>query len=144
MREVLTCSIGCSIFRAMLKSPNTAVPLAARFPLLGWVLLATLAAAGCSPDPLSPELGKLTGPLISSKTTMVTAWEYPNDPLTDPTLGNSRVADQIRLGFRIFTNTPVEAAEPEDGIWARHWYHAVHKSTGFAPYERKHGFPDEI
>ena len=95
----------------MLNSPNTAVPLAARFLLLGWVLLATLAATGCSPDPLSPELGKLTGPLISSTTTMVTAWEYPNDPLTDPTLGNSRVADQIRLGFRIFTNTPAEAAE---------------------------------
>lgn len=36
------------------------------------------------------------------------------------------------------------APRPEDGIWARHWYHAVHKSTGFAPYERKHGFPDHL
>lgn len=25
----------------------------------------------------------------------------------------------------------------EDGIWAKHWYHAVHKSTGFKPYEPK-------
>jgi hypothetical protein len=24
--------------------------------------------------------------------------------------------------------------KPEDGIWARHWYHQVHASTGFAPY----------
>jgi hypothetical protein len=26
---------------------------------------------------------------------------------------------------------------PEDGIWAKHWYHAVHKSTGFQPYVEK-------
>lgn len=25
----------------------------------------------------------------------------------------------------------------EDGIWARHWYHQVHKSQGFAPYKPK-------
>jgi hypothetical protein len=29
----------------------------------------------------------------------------------------------------------------EDGVWARHWYHAVHKSTGFAKYQPKHDFP---
>ncbi len=26
---------------------------------------------------------------------------------------------------------------PEDGIWAPHWYHNVHRSTGFAPYREK-------
>jgi hypothetical protein len=26
---------------------------------------------------------------------------------------------------------------PEDGIWAKHWYQAVHKSTGFQPYTEK-------
>ena len=26
---------------------------------------------------------------------------------------------------------------PEDGIWAKNWYHNVHKSTGFAPYKSK-------
>ena len=30
-----------------------------------------------------------------------------------------------------------EGARPEDGIRARHWYHHVHKSTGFAPYRPK-------
>ncbi len=30
-----------------------------------------------------------------------------------------------------------EGARPEDGVWARHWYHHVHKSTGFAPYRPK-------
>ena len=24
--------------------------------------------------------------------------------------------------------------KPEDGVWAEHWYHNVHASTGFAPY----------
>lgn len=33
---------------------------------------------------------------------------------------------------------------PEDGVWARHWYHAVHKSTGFAKYEPKRGFPPRL
>lgn len=26
---------------------------------------------------------------------------------------------------------------PEDGVWAPHWYHALHKTTGFAPYRPK-------
>ena len=29
----------------------------------------------------------------------------------------------------------------EDGVWAPHWYHAVHKSTGFSRYVHKSGFP---
>lgn len=29
----------------------------------------------------------------------------------------------------------------EDGVWASHWYHAVHKSTGFANYVAKDDFP---
>ena len=31
-----------------------------------------------------------------------------------------------------------------DGVWAPHWYHAVHKSTGFKPYLKKQGFPVEL
>jgi len=27
--------------------------------------------------------------------------------------------------------------KPEDGVWAPHWYHNVHRSTGFAPYRAK-------
>ncbi len=26
---------------------------------------------------------------------------------------------------------------PEDGPWAPHWYHSLHKSTGFGPYQEK-------
>lgn len=35
-------------------------------------------------------------------------------------------------------------ARREDGVWAPHWYHAVHKSTGFAAYKRKDGFPNDL
>jgi hypothetical protein len=33
---------------------------------------------------------------------------------------------------------------PEDGIWAPHWYHAVHKSTGFSSYVHKEQFPEHL
>lgn len=36
-----------------------------------------------------------------------------------------------------------EGRRPEDGVWAEHWYHAVHKSTGFSKYVAKSGFPPE-
>jgi hypothetical protein len=32
----------------------------------------------------------------------------------------------------------------EDGVWAPHWYHAVHQSTGFAPYRAKPDFPSHL
>ncbi len=32
----------------------------------------------------------------------------------------------------------------EDGIWAKHWYHAVHQSDGFAPYVAKTDFPAHL
>jgi thiosulfate dehydrogenase len=47
--------------------------------------------------------------LVSEKTTMVTAWQVPQNPLTDPTLTDARLAEQIKWGFRIFTDTPHEA-----------------------------------
>ena len=65
---------------------------------------AILALAACSPAPPQP--------LISSRTTMVTAWEIPKNPLTDSALNDdSRLSKEIRSGFRIFTNTPSEAAQ---------------------------------
>lgn len=32
----------------------------------------------------------------------------------------------------------------EDGIWAKHWYHAVHRSTGFSAYQHKTEFPEKL
>lgn len=79
------------------------------------ITLVLLAGACTRTDPLDPELGKLPGGLISSSTTMVTAWDLPNNPLEDPSLGNSATAEQIRWGFRIFTDTPGEAPHLSGG-----------------------------
>ena len=32
----------------------------------------------------------------------------------------------------------------EDGVWASHWYHAVHRSSGFARYDAKDEIPHEL
>jgi thiosulfate dehydrogenase len=49
-------------------------------------------------------------PLVPAASTMVTAWVVPNNPLEDKTLGNSPLDEQIRWGYRIFMDTPKEAA----------------------------------
>lgn len=34
---------------------------------------------------------------------------------------------------------------PEDGPWAKYWYHNLHRSTGFVPFsEKKDPFPDRL
>ncbi len=68
------------------------------------VTLTTLAAgaAGCARS--APP-----SPLISASTTMVTAWQVPQDPLTDPTLTDPRLSEPIKWGYRIFVDTPREA-----------------------------------
>ena len=76
------------------------------------IALSVLAAAACSSkgDPVRPDSPYvMSGPLVSSRTTMVTAWYFPKNPLTDPALDDSRLSEDIRWGFRIFTNTPQEA-----------------------------------
>ena len=82
-----------------------------RIDLRIFILAMVASVVGCSGAPKSPFAGilKSGGPLISSRTTMVTAWEFPRNPLVEPTLDDSRLSDEIRRGFRIFTNTPVEA-----------------------------------
>ena len=75
------------------------------------VLIALLGVASCSRRP-----SKMSGPLISSHTTMVTAWDFPKNPLNDKTLDDpklydSKMTNQIRTGFRLFTDTPHEAPQ---------------------------------
>lgn len=41
---------------------------------------------------------------------MVTAWDFPQNPLTDPSLDDSRLAKEIRWGYEIFTDTPRQAS----------------------------------
>ena len=47
--------------------------------------------------------------LVSASTSMQTAWEVPKNPLVDSLTNSSYLTEQIRWGFRIFTNTPQEA-----------------------------------
>ena len=35
-------------------------------------------------------------------------------------------------------------ARVEDGVWAPHWYHAVHQSCGFSTYQAKTEFPEHL
>ena len=52
---------------------------------------------------------RLNGPLIPATTTMVTAWDLPKNPLEDPSLDQSKLSEEIRWGFKLFTNTRAEA-----------------------------------
>jgi thiosulfate dehydrogenase len=70
---------------------------------LATLLFVALSAGSCS-------RWREKSPLVSASTTMVTAWVVPNNPLEDKTLGNSPLAEQVRWGYRIFVDTPKEAA----------------------------------
>jgi len=39
---------------------------------------------------------------------MVTAWDVPLNPLKDASLGNSTLSEQVRWGYKLFTDTPHE------------------------------------
>ncbi|MEK9138428.1 MAG: c-type cytochrome [Bacteroidota bacterium] len=49
------------------------------------------------------------GLLIPASATMVTAWDVPRNPMSDSLLNGHPLVEQIRWGFRLFTNTPHEA-----------------------------------
>jgi len=76
-------------------------------------ILAVLAAtASCNRTPRRTTVNGvplLAGMLIPASTTMVTAWDIPENPLTDSSLDDSRLSKDIRWGYKLFTNTPVEA-----------------------------------
>ena len=57
----------------------------------------------------------MTGPLIAATVSMKAGWEFPQNPLIDKTLDNSRLSEEIRRGFRLFTNTPGEAPKLAPG-----------------------------
>src|SRR6185295_2956854 len=63
--------------------------------------LVAAAAAGCARS--------APGPLVAASTTMVTAWQIPQNPLTDPALTDPKLSEQIKWGYRIFVDTPKEA-----------------------------------
>lgn len=91
-------------------------------------VIVPLLAAACSTSPDTPVTpGAATsdrpprpyalsaGPLVPASTTMVSAWDVPRDPTMDPELKKSADAELVRLGYRIFTNTPKEAPQYASG-----------------------------
>ena len=77
------------------------------------IVVTLLAAAACARQPEPPKAAlprvPMTGPLIAATVSMKAAWEFPRNPLDDKTLDTSRLSEEIRRGFRLFTNTPAEA-----------------------------------
>ena len=49
---------------------------------------------------------------------MVTAWQIPLDPLKAPLIGDAKLTDQIKWGYRIFVDTPREAGRFTGGTVA--------------------------
>lgn len=74
------------------------------------LLAGLIGASGCARTavPTTSSGVPLAGPLIPARTTMVTAWDFPKNPLTDKTLDDSKLSSDIRWGFKLFTNTPAE------------------------------------
>ncbi len=64
--------------------------------------------------------------------------------LMDPPGVLRRLCEYLGLEFDPGMLSWEPGPRPEDGVWAPHWYHAVHRSTGFAPYQPKHAFPDPL
>ncbi len=64
--------------------------------------------------------------------------------LTNPRNVLSALCEHIGLSFTPAMLSWEAGPRPEDGVWAPHWYHAVHQSTGFAPYRAKTEFPDRL
>jgi len=76
------------------------------------IALALLALAACerpAAEPPGPSPIKMSGPLIAASMSMKAGWEFPQNPLNDKALDNSKLAEEIRRGFKLFTNTPTEA-----------------------------------
>lgn len=74
------------------------------------LVLAAVAACERPPAPSATASPiKMTGPLIAASMSMKAAWEFPLNPLTDKSLDKSKLSEEVRRGFRLFTNTPAEA-----------------------------------
>lgn len=57
--------------------------------------------------------------------------------LLDPAATLRTLCERLGLSFDRAMLTWPAGPKPEDGVWADHWYHAVHRSTGWAPWQAK-------
>ncbi len=50
----------------------------------------------------------------------------------------SKLCERLGIPFETGMLQWPAGARPEDGVWAKHWYASVHRSTGFHPYRENH------
>lgn len=61
--------------------------------------------------------------------------------LLDPEAVLRQLCDTLEMPFEQDMLQWPAGARNEDGIWAKHWYQAVHESSGFSSYQAKQAFP---
>ena len=61
--------------------------------------------------------------------------------LLDPESVLRQLCDRLGLTFEAGMLHWTAGPRAEDGIWAKHWYQAVHESIGFSAYQAKTHFP---
>jgi len=59
------------------------------------------------------------------------------DVLLNPRKKLAEICEHLGIPFDENMLSWEAGARPEDGIWAKHWYQNVHKSTGFQSYQPK-------
>lgn len=59
------------------------------------------------------------------------------DLLTHPSVTLEKLCKSLDIPYDASMLTWQKGARPEDGVWAKYWYHNVHNSTGFKPYIEK-------
>ncbi len=64
--------------------------------------------------------------------------------LLDPAGVLESLCESLGLGFDSSMLHWEAGGIREDGVWAPHWYDAVHRSTGFRPYRPKGPFPARL
>lgn len=57
--------------------------------------------------------------------------------LKDPERQLTALCNNAGIGFQPAMLSWKAGARKEDGIWAKHWYNNVHRSTGFTPFEKE-------
>ena len=80
---------------------------------------------------------------------LVAAGEQPavldsRELLLDPATVLRQLCDRIGVEYSEQMLHWEAGPRAEDGVWAPHWYRAVHQSTGFSPYQAKTGFPGSL
>lgn len=59
------------------------------------------------------------------------------DVLRDPRRTLALLCDALKVGFQESMLSWPAGPRPTDGVWAKHWYAQVERSTGFQPYQSK-------